>query len=181
MTHVYTVSGVKTFRAMEGQGFNATLLRNGKRVATIINEGTGGATYAAWEDIRDPFVRGNYRTFDGKIQQRDMTPEESILNSVAVLQPAEKVEWCEELQPVTEESLLDEIVNHAICAKRLRSMLAKRLVFIHDGKPMSLGPLSDKLTVQVAAERVLAKYPDARVLNTLDFDTAVCYADEAGV
>lgn len=181
MTHVYTVSSVKTFRAMEGEGFNATLLRNGKRVATIINEGTGGPTYAAWEDAREPLVQGDYRTFDGKIGQRAMTPEEAILNSVAVLQPAEKVEWCEELQPVTEESLLDEIAQHAICAKRLRSMMAKRLVFIHDGKPMTLGPLSDKFTVQVAADRVLAKYPSARVLNTLEFDIAVCYADEVGI
>ena len=38
----YTVKNVKTFIGMEGQGFNATLYRDGKKVAFVIDDACGG-------------------------------------------------------------------------------------------------------------------------------------------
>lgn len=38
----YTLRKVKTFRGMDGQGLNAELLRDGKPVAFILDEGRGG-------------------------------------------------------------------------------------------------------------------------------------------
>ena len=38
----YTIKGVKTFRGREGQGFNATLCRDGKPVAHVDDAACGG-------------------------------------------------------------------------------------------------------------------------------------------
>lgn len=38
----YSIKGLKTFSGMEGQGLNATLLRDGKPVAFVLDEGYGG-------------------------------------------------------------------------------------------------------------------------------------------
>ena len=41
-TRDYTVKGVKTFRGMEGHGFNASLYKGGKRIAFVIDSAHGG-------------------------------------------------------------------------------------------------------------------------------------------
>lgn len=38
----YSLTGIKSFRGMEGLGLNATLLRDGKKVAFIMDDGNGG-------------------------------------------------------------------------------------------------------------------------------------------
>jgi hypothetical protein len=181
MTHVYTVSGLKTFTAMEGQGFNATLLRNDVKVALVINEGTGGPTYARWLD-KGALVDGQYRTYEGGLETRRMTPEEAILNEVVIAQPAETVDWSDRPQPVIEEFFLDEVVEYALCERRLKRLMANKVVFVLDGKPMTMAPAKGStMTLEQAAQRVATKHPTARILNTLPLDEAVSVASEAGI
>lgn len=49
-TPVYTLRGVKIFRGMDGIGLNATLLRDGKAVCDLIDEGSGGMMHFRWCD-----------------------------------------------------------------------------------------------------------------------------------
>lgn len=46
----YSIKGIKSFQGMEGYGFNATLLRDGKPVAFCIDEGCGGEVRIEWKD-----------------------------------------------------------------------------------------------------------------------------------
>jgi hypothetical protein len=46
----YSLRGVKTFRGMDGEGLNATLLRNGKAVCDLLDEGCGGEMRFHWFD-----------------------------------------------------------------------------------------------------------------------------------
>lgn len=48
--HQYSLKGVKTFRGMDGHGLNATLCRDGKAVAFLVDEGSGGMLYFDWTD-----------------------------------------------------------------------------------------------------------------------------------
>lgn len=48
----YTLKGVKTFRGMDGLGLNATLCRDGKPVAFILDEGRGGEVDFDWKDAK---------------------------------------------------------------------------------------------------------------------------------
>ena len=49
--HQYTVKGVKSFRGMEGYGFNATLYNGSKRIAFVIDEGRGGGLLFRYFDM----------------------------------------------------------------------------------------------------------------------------------
>lgn len=47
----YTLTGIKTFRGMEGYGINATIRRDGKPVAFVMDHGDGGMMQV---DFRNP-------------------------------------------------------------------------------------------------------------------------------
>lgn len=49
-TNPYTLKGLKTFTGMEGQGFNAKLVRDGKVVAALHDDGNGGCIFFDWVD-----------------------------------------------------------------------------------------------------------------------------------
>lgn len=48
----YSLRGIRTFRGRDGYGLNATLLRNGKAVCTLLDEGNGGMMFFDWYDLR---------------------------------------------------------------------------------------------------------------------------------
>jgi hypothetical protein len=48
--HKYALTKVKTFRGRDGHGLNATLTRDGKPVAFILDEGCGGMVDFDWAD-----------------------------------------------------------------------------------------------------------------------------------
>lgn len=50
---VYTVTGIKTFRGHDGQGLNANLCRDGKKVAFLLDEGCGGDMMFDWIDSKE--------------------------------------------------------------------------------------------------------------------------------
>lgn len=43
-----TINALKTFTGIEGQGFNANLLLDGKKVAALIDEGCGGSLWVQY-------------------------------------------------------------------------------------------------------------------------------------
>jgi len=46
----FSLKGFKTFRGMEGQGFNATLMLNKKEVAFVADDATGGEPRIEWKE-----------------------------------------------------------------------------------------------------------------------------------
>jgi hypothetical protein len=46
----YQVKNLKTFNGRDGGGFEASLYKDGKRIATVFNEGCGGCTYYDFTD-----------------------------------------------------------------------------------------------------------------------------------
>jgi hypothetical protein len=79
-SHVYSLKGVKTFRGMDGQGLNATLMRGDKKVAFILDEGCGGEMRfdfvdrlhgnSSEEDLWDAFIAAEkLKTDDTKLDE----------------------------------------------------------------------------------------------------------------
>jgi hypothetical protein len=75
---MYTVKSVKIFRGMEGQGYNATLCRDGRPVALVIESATGGELDIEWRDYKEPKLRRVVRRY-GKPVEIPLTPEENRL------------------------------------------------------------------------------------------------------
>jgi len=61
--HRYAVAKIKTFRGMDGEGLNAVLLKDGKQVAEILNEGSGGETLFYWIDRNQGVEEGLFEAF----------------------------------------------------------------------------------------------------------------------
>ena len=47
---MYSVNGVKSFKGREGDGFNANLLKDGKKIAFVIDSANGGMFDYEWVD-----------------------------------------------------------------------------------------------------------------------------------
>ena len=75
----YTVKNVKSFRGREGYGFNCTLYRDGKRVATVDDAAHGGDYHYHWLDFKEPRVEVTIRNHKDEPYTFKVTSEEKIL------------------------------------------------------------------------------------------------------
>lgn len=77
--NAYSVKSVKTFRGMEGEGYNATLCRNGVPVALVIDDATGGEIRFEWNDWKAARVDVTVRHYQtGASVVHKGTPEEAL-------------------------------------------------------------------------------------------------------
>src|SRR5687768_17542817 len=96
----YEAKGIKTFRGQEGEGYNASLYRDGKKVAFVIDDASGGMLDVEWLDRK----------------------EEQLLKDHCVTLPDQVCSFTgEDGQPVTlkmtSEIFIEELVNDALLLK----------------------------------------------------------------
>lgn len=75
----YTLQGIKTFRGTDGQGLNATLYRDGIKVAFVIDAGCGGDVDWQWFDRQAPRETVHSVNSQGTPFTIQCTPEEAKL------------------------------------------------------------------------------------------------------
>jgi hypothetical protein len=75
----YEVRNVKTFMGMDSHGYNATLYRDGVKVAFVIEDGNGGESEIQWFDHQAPKVEVQWTDYTGKPLSIRCTPEEAKL------------------------------------------------------------------------------------------------------
>jgi hypothetical protein len=75
----YTLKGIKTFRGTDGDGLNATLYRDGVKVAFILDEGNGGDMHLQWFDQQATRMTIPWVDYQGKPCTIRCTPEEAKL------------------------------------------------------------------------------------------------------
>lgn len=85
--HKYTVTKIKTFRGREGHGLNATLCRDGKPVAFVLDDANGGMVDFDWVDQMHG-ESGEEAMFKGFIASLPTDPEdkESTLSPLTLQQ-----------------------------------------------------------------------------------------------
>jgi hypothetical protein len=79
MNGKYEVKGVKAFRGMDTLGYNATLYRDGTKVALLVNDGSGGELQISWFDVMKPRVAISAEGYKGEQYAWNGTAEESAL------------------------------------------------------------------------------------------------------
>ena len=80
----YEVKNVKGFMGEDCPGYNATLYRDGQKVALVIDSGNGGEVDFQWVDWKATHVDINWKNDDGKDVTFKGTPEEALFHSVIV-------------------------------------------------------------------------------------------------
>lgn len=107
----YTLKGVKTFRGRDGIGLNATLCRDGKEVAFLVDEGCGGMVFFQWND-----------RMHGKSPEEDLF--QAFIETERAKIPADKVNehGMNERERFDGEMWVNALVDEMENAKRLRRL-----------------------------------------------------------
>jgi hypothetical protein len=126
---MYTVNGIKSFRGMEGLGFNANLLRDGKKVAFVIDSAQGGCLDIQWVDYKEPRVSVSYLKSgleEDKLVTRNVTPEEKLLlEYVSTLPKQAPDEFWKNGYRIDDETFIANLVDEAEFEKGMASAIKR--------------------------------------------------------
>lgn len=166
----YTVKGIKTFVGMGGHGYNASLYRDGKLVAFVTDDASGGPLQIEWKDVSDGLVEVEAKDYKGNPWVVKMTNEEKALHEHATSLPPSVCDWVDpdtgrpaELS-MTSELFIEGLVNDALLLKDVAKMTRGKVAFVRDGKlyTVKCEPTADNIA------KVKAKHAGAVVLNGMD-------------
>lgn len=118
--NVYSLKSVKSFRGMEGLGFNATLLKNGKPVAFVMDEAVGADYCYEWNDFNAPKVTVEHTLHNGEKHQYKVTPEH-----------AEFLAFCGEQDS---DSVIAKMVDEFEETKKIKRLVKKNIVIRFKGQ-----------------------------------------------
>lgn len=122
----YGITGLKTFRGMEGRGYNATLCRDGAKVALLIDGGNGGMLDVEWADHAKPRVGAKIKRHDGSEAILKCTPEEALLRNFLW---GKTYTFDGHVMDQDIESFCGELIDAFTNERRFRRMCIKKVLF----------------------------------------------------
>jgi len=115
----YSVKNVKTFRGHDGDGFNATLYRDGKKIALVDDDARGGEFRYEWLDRDADKVDITVKGYNGKDFTRKGTPEEKMFSDLAHSQTFQ-MNGMKEPMTKNMDIVVDELINAHLEEKQLK-------------------------------------------------------------
>lgn len=171
----YSVGAIKTFRGHDGYGYSCNLLRNGKKVAEVLEDGWGGGLQFSWLDYKNSTVV-NSRTYEGNPHIFNGTVEESLFYDEVMKLP--KIKGFSDNDPdmfTDPDIVVDEMVNDALDTKKIKADLKKKfMIQFKDGK-ISYWKITPEHTLEVLRNHIKKDYPDALIINDLTLNEAVTF------
>ncbi|MEW5833362.1 MAG: hypothetical protein AB1763_11060 [Campylobacterota bacterium] len=163
MTSKYTLKNVKTFSGMEGRGFNASLYRDGKKVAEVRDDATGGPLRFDWADALQPKVVIDAFDYAGNPIRFNGSEEEKRLHDFCNALPQRESNG--RTLRVDPDWYVSELVDTADLMKRVKRHMKTKVVII-EGTTISTISYAAGITPEtLAAAR--KNNPKAVVLNGL--------------
>lgn len=162
----YSVKAIKSFRSRNGYGYSCNLLRDGKKVAEILEEGRGGEMRIDWMDFKSTatFISRNHE--DKEVSCRG-TVEEALFNEQVRSLP--KIAAHDGF-PEMDTSLgivIDDMVNDTLAIKKLSASMKKSVTVKRgDGKFLTwkITPVHSAPAIRTY---ILKNYPDGKIMNDL--------------
>ena len=152
---MYSVKGVKNFIGEDGRGFNASLYRDGKKIALVSDMADGGPIRFDWDDYKSD----EPAKFSAYVASLPDSTKDAKLASLD-----EDVYAC-------------KLVGIFDMQKKLRAGLAKSIYYVKDEELYSS---KAKYTPQLG-ERLKVSNPELIVLNALTFDDAWKVFEKYGI
>lgn len=125
----YAVRKVKSFRGMEGLGFNAELVRDGISVAFVMDDANGGEYHFEWYDYKALRVAVKGVNLMGEAFEYQGTPEEALLQGHLNSLPAEEDEFNHKRYPVGADGFVGALVDAHENDKRFRRLAKLKTLF----------------------------------------------------
>jgi len=156
MTKELSVKGIKSFVGNEGHGYNATLYADGKKVAFVIDDASGGQTQFQYE---------------GKTREERAANEKIVTDFIKALPPqaigADAPQWEKDLYPsglreINLDIYIAGLVDNFEVAKRLKSLKKAYVLYrLNDCKEGEFYKTKHLNNPDSVKTRVLAAHPDA--------------------
>lgn len=136
----YTVKNVKTFIGNEGHGFNATLYRDGKAIAFVYDDASGGPVAFEWKDCADGLVEVATKDYKGEPWTVKMTNEEKAYHAFVSALPKHVCSFTDNdgkpvEMDVNMEMHVSDLVNDVLTLRDIARMTKGKIAFVKaDGK-----------------------------------------------
>lgn len=155
MKHTWMVKGVKMFEGMEGRGFNASLYMDGKRVAKVRDDATGGELWFDWLDRSEGLVEIKARGWKGEMVTMKVTRFEAALEEEATALPS--YDYHGMTMYPSAESIVNGLVDDYNEAQWLKRQMKRHTLFRikgdDDGAWRTLdAPWSERMSAWIANE-----------------------------
>ena len=172
MKPVYTVKAVKTFRGHDGYGYSCNLLKDGKKVAEVVEDGWGGGLQFHWKDNKTT-ATVKTRTYDDKEHSFQGTVEESVFYEYVMSLP--KIPTHDELDTMftSPDIVIDDMVNDSIAFKKVASDMKKKITIQDTDGKFLVWKITSEHTAEIIKAHILKKYPSGKILNELPTDEVV--------
>lgn len=176
----YSVKAIKTFRARNGHGYSCNLLKDGKKVAEILEEGRGGELRVDWMDYtaKATVISNGY---DIKEVSYQGTVEESLFHAQIMKIPKIASDGNSPEMTTSVNIVIDDMVNDTLVMKKLMANMKKSLaVKCKDGKILTwkITPAHPEPTLRT---HILKKHPDGKIMNDLPIEESFQIYKEAGL
>lgn len=174
----YTVRNTKSFRGREGLGFNASLVRDGKTVAFVYDDASGGDSSFEWVDREDHSANVTVRDHKDELHTYKGSPEEAMFAAFVFAMPKTPNQYFPEGMYMSMEMYVENLVNEVESVKEVTAKakrMLKDLIFTVEGdKEGTFRVVSIKKagTMERARAFVKEKYPNARILNDMTIEAA---------
>jgi len=177
-TPTYTVKGIKTFTGMEGHGYNATLYRDGKAVAFVIDDASGGDLQIEWKDHKDGLFAVSTTNYKGEPWTVKMTLEEQRLHELCASMPHRTCEWVDpatgkpSVLATTMAIFIEELVNDALMLRDIARLTKGKVAFALGGKLYTIKMAPSEANIATVRAKnvgcvVLNGLPDAEALKVV--------------
>ena len=164
----YTVRNLKTFRSDDGGGFSCILMKDGKRVAEIVNDGNGGC-FKFWWDDRQTVVDVKALTYDDKPHVYKGSPEEAALWATCMAIP--QFESYGIMMSTNPDMFVEDLVGDLEVEKAVKRLLKHYTIL--DGEAVLQWKNVTPAQHPKLREHIAAKYPNAIYLSDIPFADAV--------
>lgn len=180
MNSIYSVGAVKKIRGHDGQGYSCNLLKNGKKVAEVLDDGWGGGLQISWTDNKTSAKVTN-RTYDDKEFTFDGTAEEALFYKEIMKLP--KIPASEGLPEMNTsvDIVIDQMVNDILDMKTVQAALKKKFTIQCADGTLLTWKITPVYTVEKLKEYADKKHPCNKVMNDLPVAEVVSVYKKSGV
>lgn len=162
--HQYGVKSVKTFRSMDGGGYEGYLTREGKKIAMILDEGNGGEIHIDWIDSKERTVKYQMRQYNDNVVEVLGTPEEALFGTFIFNHP--QVDGFSSKLFMSDHIFIDDLVNAVLLEKQIAGQMKRKVIAEVDDKVYNFSVKAPQ-TIDSVILQVKNKYPQANVLNKM--------------
>lgn len=124
----YAVKGVKQMEGRDGYMLNCSLYKDGKKVATVIDDGNGGCLDIHFLDYKAPRVEVSGINYMDEPFNYKGTPEEKAFQDYVNTLPTYDTEWSKNQHP-DQEHVINEMVDEYENLKRFKRACKKKTLF----------------------------------------------------